>query len=292
MSPEGKTRCRPRMVSHFEVERQVDANGVQADIRRLAWDRACDGHFSADSYYVDYALIPRSARSRLIHTDHQPTRPGEIVFLPQGCELDAHCEPCEQLLLCVTFQHDQILRLFEGDLGPTGLSPCFDVRTRRVRGALVRLAEEIRQPGFGHDVLIESLTLSLLVMLCRHLQKQPRTEGPPRSIADWRLRRVKDRIEAGLAGTLSIASLAGECGMSPRHLSRTFRSTVGVTLSDYIADMRIARAKEELAKDEALIKVIAGACGFLSAAAFSGSFRRATGMTPMQFRQQHVRIRP
>jgi AraC family transcriptional regulator len=77
--------------------------------------------------------------------------------------------------------------------------------------------------------------------------------------------------------------------MSPRHLIRTFKNTVGATLSDFIAEARIRRAKEELSREGALIKVVAGDCGFQSAAAFSASFRKATGMTPKEYRQERFR---
>jgi AraC family transcriptional regulator len=283
--------CRPVTASHFEVERQVEANGIHAEIRRFGWDQACDGHFLAESYYIDYSLIERSPHSRLIHTDHRPTPPpGAIVFLPQGSEFDAHCEPNEQLLLCVTFQHDRAVSLFESDQGQIGLSPCFDVRAAGVRDSLTRLAAELRQPGFGHEVLVETLGLSLVVMLCRHFQARPHPVALRNGrIADWRLRRLKDRIDSGLSGSLSVTSLAEECGMSPRHLIRTFKSTVGVTLSDYIADVRIRRAKQALIRENKMIKVIAGDCGFLSAGAFSAAFHRATGMTPSQFRESHLR---
>lgn len=282
--------CRPFTVSHFELEHEVEANGIHADIRSFGWNESCEGHFEAESYYIDFSLTPRSTRSRLLYTDRRNTPPpGDIVFLPQGSVFDAQCDPCEQRLLCLTFDNDCALRLFEDDERNLDLAPCFDVRAPRVRQALARLAEEVREPGFGHDILIESIALTLVVELCRHLQQQKQGDGLRGRIAEWRLRRLKDRIEADLARPLSIADLAAECGMSPRHLIRTFKNTVGATLSDFIAEARIRRAKEELSREGALIKVVAGDCGFQSAAAFSASFRKATGMTPKEYRQERFR---
>src|SRR3546814_9201744 len=100
------------------------------------------------------------------------------------------------------------------------------VRSPRVRQALARLAEEVREPGFGHDILIESVALSLVIELCRHFQERQKANEEMRGrIADWRLRRLKEQIAGGIAGPLSIADLAAECGMSPRHLIRTFKNT-------------------------------------------------------------------
>jgi AraC family transcriptional regulator len=288
----GQPLCRPYTVSHFEVEREIEANGIHVDIRRFGWDRYCEGHFAAESYYIDYSLIPRSGRSRLIRADRRHTPPpGEVVFLPRGAEFEARNEPCEQRLLCLTFEHERARQLFESGELAGDLAPCFDVRSPRVRQTLARLAEEVRVPGFGHDVLVEALALALVVELCRDLGSSDDRGEPPRGrIADWRLRRLRERIEAGLAEPLSIAGLAADCGISPRHLIRTFKNTVGVTLSDYIADARIGRAKQQLGRANALIKTVAYNCGFQSPAAFSAAFRKATGMTPRQFRQERFRF--
>lgn len=282
--------CRPYTTSFFEVEHHLEANGVHADIRSFGWEHSCTGHFEAESYYVDYALTPRPTLSKLLRAGHRWTPdPGDIVFLPNHSVFEAECAPCEQRLLCLTFEHEVATRLFEGDAA-IDLAPCFDVQAPRVRQTMARIAEEIRNPGFGSDVLVESLGLLVAVELCRHLQQRQQADEAPRGrIADWRLRRLKERIEDGLAGPLPITDLAAECGMSARHLIRTFKNTVGVTLSDYIAEERIRRAKRELAVEDALIKVVAYNCGFQSAAAFSASFRKATGMSPREFRQDQFR---
>jgi AraC family transcriptional regulator len=287
-APDGHGRlCRPFTVSHFAVENSTSINGINAEIRRFGWDYSCDATFQANAHYIDFSLMPRSVRSRLYYTDrHHTPPPGQIVFIPEGSVFAAHNDPCEQRLLCLTFEHERALCLFENEGRALDLSPCFDVRAPRVRQTMARLAEEVRAPGFAHDVLIESLAVTIIVELGRHLRERCRLDGPPRGqIAHWRLKRLRERIETGLERPLTIAELAAECGMSPRHLIRTFKNTVGVTLSDYIGAARIDRAKDQLKSGDMLIKVIAHRCGFQSAAAFSAAFRHSTGMTPKAFRE-------
>jgi AraC family transcriptional regulator len=283
--------CRPYTVSHFEIEHSLAVNGIHADIRSFGWDHSCKGQFKAESYYLDYSLTPRSGGSRLLQTDRRHTPPpGEMVFLPEGSAFEAECAPSEQRLLCLTFHHERALRLFEDDAQALALAPCFDVRELRVRQLMAQIAQEVREPGFGCDVLMESASLLLVVELCRYLQTRQLADAAPRGkIADWRLRKIRNRVEDGLDGPLSIADIAADCGMSPRHLIRTFKHSVGLTLNDYIADARIRRAQRELSQADALIKVVAFNCGFQSAAAFSPAFRKATGMTPKQFRQERFR---
>jgi AraC family transcriptional regulator len=280
--------CRPFTASHFAIESSASVNGIHAEIRRFGWNYSCDSTFLANSHYVDYSLMPRSARSRLYYTDQRPTPPpGQIVFIPVGSVFAAHNDPCEQRLLCLTFEHERTLALFENEDRQVDLAPCFDVRAPRVRQTMARLVEEVRAPGFAHDILLESLALTVIVELQRHLRERRQPADAPRGrMAQWRLKRLRERIEAGLEGPFTTAQLAAECGMSPRHLIRTFKNTVGTTLSDYIAAARIQRAKDQLRERELLIKVVASNCGFQSAAAFSAAFRHATGVTPKAFREE------
>ncbi|WP_336971095.1 AraC family transcriptional regulator [Sphingobium aromaticiconvertens] len=280
--------CQPVTASYFHVENSIVANGIRADIRHFAWERSCDARFEPDSHYLDYSLGPRAHGARLLSEGRRNTPPfGEVAYLPKGSAFEAHCEPSEYRVLCLTFEATAAERIFQNEDLPSTLRPCFDVKSPWVRQGLARIAEEVRNPGFAKDMLVETIAMSLVVDLCRHLQgRQISDDMTNGRMADWRLRRLQDRIEAGLAGPLSIIDLAQECGLSSRHLMRTFKNTVGMTISNYIADARIAQAKRDLVQEGAMIKVVAGNCGFQSAAAFSAAFRKATGLSPRGFRQE------
>lgn len=290
--PAEQVECRPWTASYFRVERAIQSNGIFADIRHFGWEERVESAFEASSYYLDYSLGPRMTNARCLRPGHHGSPPpGDIVFLPKGVSFPTHCDPGNHSLLCLTFENDRARRLFDSEEMLGDLSPCFDVRVPRIRQALARLAEEVRNPGFGQDILVESIAVALVVDLCRHLSEQGKVRGSTTGrIADWRLRRLREQIDAGLSGSLSVADLAAECGMSARHLIRTFKASTGVTLSNFIADARIERAKQELMADDMMIKVIAGNCGFQSAAAFSAAFRKATGLTPRQYREERLRM--
>jgi len=280
--------CQPRTVAYFHVENSIIANGIRADIRHFAWERSCDASFEANSHYLDYSLGARARGSRLLSDGRRNTPPfGEVAYLPKGAQFEALCQPSEYRVLCLTFDNLTSERIFQNEAFPTSLPPCFDVKAPWVRQGLAQLAREVLNPGFAPDIMVETIGLSLIIELCRHLQIPQKSEETFNSqMADWRLRRLKDHIESKLAGPLSIADLADECGLSARHLMRTFKNSVGTTISNYIADARIAKAKQELVQEDALIKVIAGNCGFRSAAAFSAAFRNATGFSPRRYREK------
>lgn len=94
-------------------------------------------------------------------------------------------------------------------------------------------------------------------------------------------------IERQLDGNLSVEYLADMLAVSPKYLSSLFSRTVGVNLSDYVWERRIAMATRLLTSNQHLyISEVARRCGFKSAAHFSRRFTQATGSTPSTYRAQ------
>lgn len=288
-APRSGPLCRPLTCSYFHVEQSVAVNGIAADIRRFGWNESATVDFQAECTYVDLALRSHANPNLLSPLEGGRMPRGEVVFLPQGCALRATNHPSDHRLLCLTVTQDRASTLFEEEFGAERLLPCLDVRDGRIREALARVAVEVCTPGFARDVLVESLAITIMVDLCRHLIG--REQCPPSfgGLPGWRLRRLEEKIESRLAECISTGELAAECGMSVRHLIRSFKATTGTTLSSYIASARIERAKRELAGDGTPVKSVAARCGFQSAAAFSAAFRKATGLTPKEYREQRLR---
>jgi len=71
--------------------------------------------------------------------------------------------------------------------------------------------------------------------------------------------------------------------VSRSHLSRAFAESTGATLADHAANLRVARAKELMTESALTMSDIAARLGFASPSAFVAAFRRATGLSPLQY---------
>ena len=92
-------------------------------------------------------------------------------------------------------------------------------------------------------------------------------EAPvPEAREGGRLGRVLERMRAGPAGDTTIAKLARTAGMSRRTFMRRFKASTGTTPGAWLANARIARARELLKYSAHDIEEIATAAGFGSAA--------------------------
>jgi AraC family transcriptional regulator len=101
-------------------------------------------------------------------------------------------------------------------------------------------------------------------------------------LARWRLRLIDERLH-DVEQIPTLSELAALCKLSARQLTRGFRASRGCSIGAYVAGRRIERAKQLLASDQS-IKTVAYSLGFTSSSAFCFAFRRATGITPGEFR--------
>lgn len=95
---------------------------------------------------------------------------------------------------------------------------------------------------------------------------------------------VKEFISKNLDKDLSRGNLAKEVYLSEDYLSRTFKMETGKSLTVYIAEKRMEKAREYLENSNLTISQIALEVGYHNFSYFSKTFRDITGFTPNEYR--------
>jgi AraC family transcriptional regulator len=144
------------------------------------------------------------------------------------------------------------------------------------------LMQEMTNPGFSSQLLIEAIGISLGVTLSRTLAERTHSHEVIGGLADWQLRRIKEMI-ADNDKIPTVAELAAHCGVGERHLMRCFKQSTGSTLYKFAENIRIEKAKA-LLENSVPIKMIADRLGFQNAGNFSTAFKRAVTISPSQYR--------
>ncbi|WP_308635485.1 response regulator transcription factor [Paenibacillus silvisoli] len=98
------------------------------------------------------------------------------------------------------------------------------------------------------------------------------------------IRSVQEYVKHNLGGDLSLTRLAEFVYLSPSYLSKLYKQETGASLTDFIIETRVQKAKEQLLQSELKIHKIGKAVGFESAAYFARCFKKMTGHTPQEFR--------
>lgn len=285
-----KALCRPRKADDFITSRRFDHGDIYADIRRFRWHREYTGYFEPQRHYLDFCLTGNTRQSRLVDAEFEKERnPGDIVFLPAGDKLWGRSGPDEHHMLCLSLDSSFVDRVMDGRVDQGNFRPSLDLHNSAVRGQMQRLARELMAPGLASDVLVQSLAMSLVVELTRHFQgRDARCHEGREGLDNRRLRQAREYIEDRLDSRLTLTAIAEACSVSPRHLSRFFKEKTGMTIGDFIASARIARARELLASSDMPLKDVASRCGFQTSAAFGAAFRRAAGCTPGDYRRRRA----
>ncbi|MCD7917820.1 MAG: AraC family transcriptional regulator, partial [Clostridiales bacterium] len=89
---------------------------------------------------------------------------------------------------------------------------------------------------------------------------------------------------------LTLELLAQKARYTQTYLSRRFRQEMGVSIVDYIRQIRLERAQYWLTYTDKSIEEISDVLGFGNRSYFSKSFRDATGVTPTDYRKQHQKV--
>jgi transcriptional regulator GlxA family with amidase domain len=111
----------------------------------------------------------------------------------------------------------------------------------------------------------------------------PRSQG---RLDDARLTRVLAHIEYHLAEAMTVADLAKVACLSVFHFTRAFAAAMDVPPHRYVNGRRIHSAKELIATGATSLSEIAFDCRFSSQSSFTRAFKRATGITPAEYRRR------
>jgi AraC family transcriptional regulator len=241
-----------------------------------------------DAYWLELCLQPRPRDARACYLDHWTAqrfeRIGKVYLLPPGETIRTRSGggPAHTSILC-HLRPEPMRAWYDGELTWTDrrLEASLDIPDANVRALLLRLAEEVRHPGFAGSMLVELIAAQLVIELGRYFVQFDDTPRTGR-LAQWRLELIDGRLRDA-ESIPTLAELAALCNISVRQLTRGFRTSRGCSIGEYVADCRIERAKQLLARDQS-IKAIASSLGFTSSSAFCFAFRRTTGLTPGEFR--------
>lgn len=149
------------------------------------------------------------------------------------------------------------------------------------------LVEMTRESSTGR-MFAETASLMLAARLAHSYADGSALEplsGPGHRLDNARLRRVLDHIDQHLEEQIALADLARLANLSTFHFSRMFTAAIGLPPGRFVSRRRLENAMAMLAVGKLPLSEIAHRSGFSSQASFSRAFRRATGMTPGEYRR-------
>jgi two-component system response regulator YesN len=112
--------------------------------------------------------------------------------------------------------------------------------------------------------------------LTQKTAKEKNSQGLITSICDYLKKNYKQNI--------TLNTLADKFYVSPSYLSRRFKEKTGVTLVQYLEDIRMEKAREYLSRSNAQITDISEQVGYMDPAYFSKVFKKKHLVSPSDYR--------
>lgn len=237
-------------------------------------------YFHAHNLYCGYDPCPTSSHGQTID---------RILLVPPGAKLYTEWTKGHQRTFSCMFELSRLGLLggFEWCWQNIDLSSTINIHNPFMQALLQRLAQETAAPGFASKLQTDSLLTLIAFELRRHYPDLGKSsdEFDNGKLKSSQVQTLREMIESSVGMGPSLLELANACHLQPRQLSEKFKNTTGVTLRQFVAESRINKARTLLHDDHLLIKEVAYICGFQNAAAFTAAFRKATTMTPQEFRE-------
>lgn len=223
-----------------------------------------------------------------------PLEAGEICIMPRGVphgEVVRHgAKPFENVVICYYNETVAIHVAHEASPGTPIVDDIFFFNTP-LYADLVEYLNRIAELRFHRHAACDTAVKGLLLAELALLQSIVEEHEPGLYSETERVFRCQWLIRNNIEDPeLGVESLAAQLRCSPSHLSKLFHHETGERIVEYTTRIRLRNAVDAIRQTPLSVKEVASACGFNDPNYFARVFRKFTGRSPVQFRQDQQRV--
>lgn len=188
--------------------------------------------------------------------------------------------------------HRQLKRLLSGDLMEKRRAVYLHVLWVRVAGMVMRMYNDMDSAMINRllsqtarmETIAEGNVAGMLAELIDDCMKLG--SGREMNTAE-KISYATNYIREHYNEEIVINDLAAKLDMSPGYFSSVFKKEAGQSTMQYVTGLRVEKAKAYLADSDLSVAAIAKNIGYADSQYFYRVFKRTTGMTPLQYRQEN-----
>lgn len=242
-------------------------------------------HISQREYLQSYLFMLVLDGTGCIHYKGREhvAHAGDCVFL--DCTNEYSHMPLDERwsLKWVHFSGGNVRELYENYLQNGGKCVFQSMRFLAYSDLLTQIFRIASMDDSARDMRLYEKLVSLLVMLSGESSLQENDALFEHSIRD--MNPIKQYLEEHYPEKISLDSLAEMFYVNKFYMTRIFKKQYGISIVNYLTQVRITHAKELLRFTDMPIEHISQECGMNDANYFSRVFRKVEGTSPGEFRR-------
>lgn len=279
-------RSAVRLLAH----RQFDDSSIHlTEVSILDGD-----HVRCEEWHdICHRITPPDLSMRGAIDNAAPAPLGMTNFYPAGSRLMFECNEMEAIRPKLIFCRfgDRWAEHFFGqplDFRDVNRERCINITNASLLFGLNRIVEELRNPGFASEALIESLLNFAITEIYRALHSDFVMEDRSTRLSDRQMKQVNELVMNWDDAPLRAQRVADQLHMSASHFQHLFKRSTGQSFHQYVSRTRAEMAKQLLTETYQPLKQIAHRLGFSSTSSFSVAFSKEVGCSPGIYRRQRL----
>ena len=221
-----------------------------------------------------------------------PVKPNDFVIInPQveHTELSSPDEPLEYIVLGIRgLSFSNLTPVSEGG-HPFSFFNLRDEQKDILR-YLNAMVQEATSQSMSYELVCHNLLEILLIKILRHQHFD--LEVGKQSKATKDISFIKHYLETYYHESIQLEDLASMTHLSRFYISHSFKKEIGMSPMEYLIDIRIKESKILLRTTNYSISQVADIVGFTTPTYFSKQFRKSTGISPTDYREQFQGVKP
>ncbi|SDQ48770.1 AraC-type DNA-binding protein [Chryseobacterium soldanellicola] len=133
--------------------------------------------------------------------------------------------------------------------------------------------------GMLQKLFVEAKIIKLLILIFEQFNEKNISEKTPK-IAFI----IKKFVDENYHKNIKVEEIGKLIGINQNKIRKEFKSQYHITVTDYISELRMLKAKKLIIDKEIMIKEIAFECGYEYVQNFTRAFRKKFGLSPEKLR--------
>lgn len=252
--------------------------------------------------FIELCLVEEGSGFQYIDEQTIPVKKGDLFLLPIGVPhvfRPASPQSTDPLIICNCIFKVEVLRdiidwlppnpLFQQLMTGSDEPNWYHIKDKHHRfHELFRAAYiEYQQRPSSYKNMLKSYLVQILILFDRLLHIEEGHTEENRFILQYdKFGDILSYMNHHLHKPLTLQQMADAFYMSVSQFQRVFKTATGQTFSKYLQHIRIQKSCHLLIHTSLSVQQIAGKVGYSDMKFFHSLFRRITGCTPQQYRNQ------